>query len=362
MNEVERALRSQVEALTATGACFLLGWLSGTVVLWGDPRPFTGPSSVILVMALITGLISAAAFGVSAVWHRSGEARPMPHWQIFISSVSTVAVAVTLGGVTGLGMLLLGEILTTGLPGLELGAVGGGIFVGVAVAVAGRFAFQTGVSVSTRNLTSLLFTFLMIGTLFAMTTATDPTWWQRNFSQLGTGGSAWAFNGTLMIAGALVSTIGSYIGRDLHRLLGDGQLRRIGTTVLLWAFAGLALATVGMLPLHSLPLPHTIAAFLTLALLVASSLLTTLTLPDPPLVLRIVTVFTALVAAGTIVTTFFVPVISVTVLEGLLVGVMLLWLTTLTRVLCILVPNVSRPSRRQLVSAGPVQINNWECY
>ncbi|MFC5337360.1 DUF998 domain-containing protein [Leucobacter denitrificans] len=354
MNEVEQALRRQVEALLATGACFLLGLLSGTVILWGDSRPFTGPSSVILIVALVTGVIAAAAFSVSAIRHRSGEARPMPHWQVFVSTVSTAAVAFTLGGVSGLGVLLFGEVLEIGLQGLEVGAVGGGIFVGIAAAVAGRFAFQTGVSVSTRNLTSLLFAFLIIGTLFAMTTATDPTWWQRNFSQLGTGESAFAFNGTLMIAGALVSTIGSYIGRDLHRLLGDGQLRRIGATVLLWAFAGLALAAVGMLPIYLLPLPHAIVAFLTLGLLIASAILTATTLPDPPLALRIVTAVSVVIAVGAFVVTFVVPLISVTVLESLVVGVMLLWLTTLTRVLCILVPNVSRPSRRhQLIAARP---------
>ena len=60
----------------------------------------------------------------------------------------------------------------------------------------------------------------MIGTLFAMVTAADPRWWEANFSQLGVG---WAFNGTLVVAGLLVATVGSYIGRDLHRLLGESM-------------------------------------------------------------------------------------------------------------------------------------------
>ena len=78
----------------------------------------------------------------------------------------------------------------------------------------------------------------------AVVTAADPRWWERNFSQLGVG---WAFNGTLVVAGLLVATVGAYIGRDLHRVLGDDALPRIAAIVALWAVAGAAREHVGVL-------------------------------------------------------------------------------------------------------------------
>ena len=100
--------------------------------------------------------------------------------------------------------------------GLAFGliALSGGPLTATASAAAGWLAFQAGVELRTRDLATLLFSYLTIGTVFAMITAADPRWWERHFSALGSG---WAFNVTMIVAGLLVATIGSYIGRDLHR-------------------------------------------------------------------------------------------------------------------------------------------------
>ena len=121
----------------------------------------------------------------------------------------------------------------------------------MATALGGRLAFQAATGLDTSDLATLLFTFLVIGTVFAMLTASEPTWWEHNFSQLGIGQAVWAFNGTLVVAGLLVGTIGSYIGRDLRRLLKDEAFPKIAAVVALWALAGLALAAVGWFPLDT---------------------------------------------------------------------------------------------------------------
>ena len=59
----------------------------------------------------------------------------------------------------------------------------------------------------------LLVTFIAVGCLAAMVTTSDPEWWKLHFSQLGTFNdlSSFFFNGTLIAAGALVTTFTLYV-------------------------------------------------------------------------------------------------------------------------------------------------------
>lgn len=355
VNDTDRALRQQLHAFWATVCCFLVGAGIGTSLLWGQNHPFSGAGSVTVQTALIAAAIAGAAFIVSSVLHRRGETWPMPRWQKLISNTSSIAVTLAFAGVTGLGVLLAGQVLATGLQGLELGAVGGGMLTGVAAGFAGRLSFQAGINLSTRDLSALLFAFLIIGTVFAMTTATDPTWWERNFSQLGAGG-AWAFNGTLVIAGLLVATIGSYIGRDLHRLLEDEAIPQIAVVVGIWIVAGLALTAVGLLPVDQVPRSHNIAAFAMLVLLVGAAGYTHLVLLERPQVLNGVTVILVVLVAIATILTFGFSVISVTALESIVVGLALLWMTTSIRVLGILTPDISVASQRRYLVPVPRKI------
>ncbi len=345
-------LQQQRRMLWATAVCFAVGLLVGTVALWGGTRPFSGDGSaltsggVLMPTAVVAGIIAAAAFAVSTRMHRAGETAPMPTWQAVVSDISTVAVALALVGVAGLGVLLAGEVLATGLQGLQLPAIGGGLLAGVASALGGRFAFRTGIRLSTRDVASLLFAFLVIGTLFAVLTATDTTWWDRSFSQLGIGAGGWAFNGTVIIAGLLIATTGSYVGRDLHRMLGDAALRGIAVVVVAWAGAGLALAAVGLLPLDQVPVPHAIAAFAALGLIVAAAIATTVLMGELRM-LRVLTAVLVVLIAVAVVLAFVLRMLSVAALEAVVVGLVLLWLSTLVQLLGILAPDESRASSRR---------------
>lgn len=332
--------------LWVTAICFVTGAIAGTVVLWGAARPFSGDGSVIIPIALVAAVIAAVAFTVSTRMHRAGETAPMPPWQAAVSHISAVAVTVALAGVVALGVLLAGEVLANGLEGLTLPAPAGGVFAGVASALGGRLAFRSGRRLSTQDIAGLLASFLVIGTLFAMLTATDPAWWERSFSDLGIGAGGWAFNGTLIVAGLLIATTGSYLGRDLHRMLGDSALPRIAAIVLTWAGAGLALAAVGLLPLDRVRVAHAIAAFSTLGLILLATVLTTLLLRKVGMLRILTIVFVTLVVVATIVA-FGFRMLSVAALEGIVVGLVLLWLTTLVQLLCVLAPDESRPSARR---------------
>ena len=340
---IEAQLREQGRMLSATAIAFAAGALAGTVVLWGAARPFSGDESVILPIAVVAAMIAAAAFVISTRMHRRGETAPMPRWQAIVSNISEIAVTVALAGVTALGVLLAGEVLATGLEGLTLPAVAGGVFTGVAAALGGRLSFGMGVRLSTSDVAGLLFAFLVIGTLFAMITATDPRWWERSFSDLGIGVGGWAFNGTVVVAGLLIATTGSYLGRDLHRMLGDGALASIAAIVLTWAAAGLALSAVGLLPLDRVPLGHGIAAFGALGLILLAAFLT-MRLLRQVVLLRVLTWSLVGIVAVAAVVTFGFRMLSIAALEGIVVGLVLLWLTTLTQLMCALAPDESRPS------------------
>lgn len=347
MDPIERALAEQTRAFWATVGSFLVGATAAVVIFWDDIRPFAGDGSVIFVAAQISAVIGALAFVISSFLHRRGETQFMPTWQTMISNLSFFALIIAIGGVNGMSVLVAGQLLGFGLPGLELGAIGGGLVTGVAASLGGRLAFQAGIDLSTRDLATLLFTFLIIGTVLAMLAEAEPTWWERNFSQLGIGAGAWAFNGTLIVAGLLVGTIGSYIGRDLHRLLDDEAVPQIAGVVTIWILAGLALAAAGWFPLDTQPLPHTIAAFTALVLLLGAAAVTQRILPITPFVLKAVTTLMLFLVAVACVFTFLVPLLTVTALESIVVGLALLWMTTFVRVLSILSPNRSIVSRRR---------------
>lgn len=339
-------LRGETVAVWATVVCFVLGTSAGFLLLGPEPRMLIGSGSLALPAASAAGVIAGGAFVVSTLRHRRNETAPMPRWQRIITDISAIALTVAFAGVAGMGVLLGTQVLAIGLQGLELTLVGGALVTGFAAAVGGRFAFAAGIGLRTADLSSILFGYLVIGTLFAMVTAADPRWWEINFSQLGMGDDAWAFNGTLVVAGALVGTVGAYIGRDLHRILGDPALGRIAVTSGLWIVTGFALAGVGLLPLHRFPEAHNIVAPITLLFFAASMTMTAIVVPGAPRALSITTI-----GVGALVTVAFVlfavfGLITMTALEAMAVGLGLLWMTTLVRVLAILSPDVPRPSAR----------------
>ena len=333
--------------MLVTIGCFVLGTAAGCLVLWGEPRPLAGDGSLGTPAALVAGAIAAASFVVSTLLFRRGETSSMPRWQTLVSNASAAALTIVFAGVTALGVLLGGEILAFGLQGANLPPLGGGLIAGVAAAIGGRFAFAAGIGITTEDLAALLFGYLVVGTLFAMLTAADARWWELNFSQLGSGARGWAFNGTLIVAGLLVATVGSFVGRDVHRLRGDAVLARTAALVGLWVLTGVALACVGVFPLAQAPTAHHASALATLVFFAVSCAVTTLAIPGWPAPLVLVTVGVGALLIGAVVLWKPFGLYSLTVLEVIVVTLGLLWMTTLVRVLAALTPPASRPSGRQ---------------
>jgi len=350
--DTSRGLYDETRTVWATALCFALGTVAGLLALQGPPRALTGPGSLSQPVAVIAGIVAAAAFVVSTVQHRRGETQQMPPWQTAISHASGVALTVAFAAVTAFGVLLGGVVFGAGLHDFTTPALGGALIAGVASAIGGRFAYTAGVGIRTRDLAALLFGFLTIGTLFAMATAADPLWWQQNFSQLGLGARGWAFNGTLVVAGLLFATVGAYIGRDLHRLRGDRALRGIAVVVALWGATGLALAVVGFVPIELNRVVHWIAAIGTLVLFALAAAMSTKALPGPPRALLIATIGLGVLLATAVLLHIPVRLYSSTGLEAIAVGLGLVWMTTFVRVLAVLVPDAPRVSARATLWRG----------
>ena len=109
-------------------------------------------------------MIAAAASVLSTLLHRRRETAPMPPWQTAVSHASTVAITLAVAAVAALGVLTGGEILQLGLQRVEAPTLGGALLAAIASSAGGWLAFQAGVSLTTRDLATLLFAYLTVGT------------------------------------------------------------------------------------------------------------------------------------------------------------------------------------------------------
>ena len=348
----EARVTEERSTLAAWGA-FGLGLVFGLIALGGEPRPITSIATepnVAQPTAGIAATITAASFLLSTLLHRRHETGDMPTWQRAISHVSTATLTVSFAAVAFMAVLTGSEVLALGLQGFEMPTLAGAMLAGTASAAGGWLAFQAGIELRTSNLTALLFSYLTIGTLFAMITSADPRWWQLHFSRLG---SDWAFNLTLIVAGLLVAAIGLYLGRDLHRWMGDTSLGGIAWVVALFAATGIAVACVGLIPTQTVPLPHNIAAFGALGLFALTAVAVTIVLPGPPRMLMLTTLGAGVGIAVAMLLWRPVAIYNLAALEVIAVGILFVWLTTLVRTVGANTPSQSRRSTRSRLLRRP---------
>ena len=136
-------------------------------------------------------------------------------------------------------------VLSLGFIGLEVDAFWAMVLLGVTVGLTVYMAYLSASRMSTQRMSSLLMSFVAIGTLTAMVTSPDPLWWEIHFSQLGTFGdfSSLLFNGTLIVGGLLVTSFAVYLAADIRALAETGELHsprgeRLVPTLASWTFLG----------------------------------------------------------------------------------------------------------------------------
>lgn len=261
------SLREESFALYAALAAGALGAVIGVVVgLTLPPLPLFDEWSFADIAAIVAGLVAAVA-GSIGYW-RSRRLRGQ-EWRLHLSAVtfSINAVAVVLVHVVlaVLTVLAVFVVLSRGL----VGALVEPFWATVLMAVSsGLVAYRTYLSVSrmtTQRMSSLLMAFVVIGTLTAMVTTTDPDWWKIHFSHLGTfwSISSLMFNGTLIAGGLLVTAFAVSLAHDMQVLADTGALTRQNSPRVIstmFVIMGVMLAGVGIVPVNISLWVHNICA------------------------------------------------------------------------------------------------------
>lgn len=243
-------------ALVLGAIAFVVVGLVAWIVFWNRDLPISGAGSLTEFVAVAGALVALAAFIAGRFVLRTpspalrAEVGPgldvageRLHWFDLVALSLAHAVIVLLGWV-GLGALLERSFI-----GAVVYPFPGALLAGVAAAVTMYAVFLSAARLTPMLLSLVLAVFLVVGALASMLSSSDPLWWQKNLSALGITGdvSALAFNLTLIIAGAIVTTIARYGTATLPTSTPLERQRR-GRVRLGLVLIGVFLACVGIFP------------------------------------------------------------------------------------------------------------------
>jgi len=244
-----------------------LGAVVGLAVVAGNPHlRVSGPGSFGLAAACTTGVVAAV---VSARGYVLSRAMRGQEWRGGLTTatraVATAAVVIAHTAMAFLGTYALFVVLSKAVIGMRVHAFFGAVLMALAVAVTTYMVARSVARTTTQRMTSLLMSFVVVGTLTSAVTTSDPLWWTVHFSQLGTYGdlSSWIFNGTLVAGGLLVATFAVYLAHDMSALVASGTLTNPAapaTVPRLFVIMGVMLAIVGVVPVDVSFAVHSAAA------------------------------------------------------------------------------------------------------
>ena len=261
-----RTVRVETEAIYAALSAGVLGAILGTIATWGAALEFWGwPSAGSMASFGAAGVaIAAAATAYSRSARQAGQEwrKELRTWRVV---VNTVSVTVVHAALAALATAIVYIVLALGFVGLVLRPFGGAILGAVSIGLVAYLTYLSASRMTTQRMSSLLVSFVALGTLSAMATSPEQGWWRYHFSELGTFGtfSSFAFNGTLIAGGLLVTTFATYVQSDLAALVKAGRLgsrRAPGAIAVLFAIMGVMLALVGIVPLNVNEPIHNISA------------------------------------------------------------------------------------------------------
>lgn len=252
--EAEAILAASVSGIAGAVIGLLLGMTGAATQLWGNWS--------FAVWAALAAAVAAAVSSAVGYWRARTTSsvqwrREISSWRYVVSTVSVVIAHVALTAIATLSMF---AVLARSFIGVQLNSFWTTVLLGVTTGIAAWLTYLSASRMTTARLTTLLVSFIAIGTIAAMLTASDPLWWEYHFSQLGTFGdlSSFLFNGTLIAGGLLVTTFTLYVGEDLRALGESERAIRIVSTALF--IMGVMLACVGIFPVHVHLLLHNLSA------------------------------------------------------------------------------------------------------
>lgn len=257
------AVTSESQALGVGAGAFLLLGVATFLLAGREPVPLAGRGSAGDIAAVGTSVLGAAAVVTGLLRRRRLEPEGPPSAGRTRRIIDTAALALAHGSIFLLGWLALFSIFQQAFQGAVLYPLAAAILVGTAGALSAYGAYLSAVSMNSYRLAAVLAVFLVTGVLTSMLTAENPLWWQEHLSALGasSGVSGVAFNVTLIVAGAVVTTLAGYATRTLEAAAGTASARRsVGMLQGGIVLIGVLLACVGIFPVDERFGLHTAAA------------------------------------------------------------------------------------------------------
>ncbi|MFE6967346.1 DUF998 domain-containing protein [Agromyces sp. NPDC057679] len=261
--------RAESEAVYAALSAGLVGAIYGLLLGWVVPdRPVAGAADSFATWAATGAGIVAAVASSIGYWrarHRPGQEwrESLPVWKGIVNTASVVVVHAALAFVAVYALYRMFERGFIGLPIVTFWSV---VMMAVTLGLTAWIVYLSVSAMTTQRMSSLMLAFIAIGTLTAMVTTPDPTWWTIHFSHLGTFEddlSSWLFNGTLIAAGLLVTTFAVYVAHDMRALAAVGVLenpRAPRVVPVLFVIMGIMLACVGIFPVDVNMTAHNLSA------------------------------------------------------------------------------------------------------
>lgn len=255
-------------ALLLGAAAFVVGAAVAAVVFWGRDVAISGPGSLGQFVALGAAVVAIVAFIAGRLVIRV----PNPNLQHDLPRDLDVpgarlhwfdlaALAIAHGVIALLGWIGIADLLEQSFIGAVVFPLPAAVLTGVGLAVTGYVVFLSAVRLTPMLLSLVLAVFLVVGALAAMLSSSDPEWWKENLSALGITNdlSSFAFNLTLIIAGAIVTIIARYATASLPAAT-PVELRRRSLVRLGLILIGVFLACVGIFPVSEFFLLHNTVA------------------------------------------------------------------------------------------------------
>ncbi|MWB98997.1 DUF998 domain-containing protein [Agromyces seonyuensis] len=232
-------------ALLLGAAALVVVGLVALPVFWGQDVPISGRGSVGQFVAISSGIVALPAFVLGRLVARRGGA--VTGALAVLRWFDDAALALAHALIVLLGWTALSDVFARSFEGAEVFSIPAIILSGAAAAVSAYAVYLSAVRLTPVLLSLVLAVFLVIGIVTSMLTSTDPEWWKMNLSALGMTDdlSAFAFNLTLIVAGAIVTIVARAGTAELPADDGDAGHGRRSVRISL-VLIGIFLACVGI--------------------------------------------------------------------------------------------------------------------
>lgn len=235
------------------------------IVFRFQDAPIAGPGSVGQFSAVASAAVAVVTFALAFVLRRHAvrDSASPDHTALSTSTrildvLDIAALSVAHAVIALLSWTLLANILEMSFVGAEIFALPLVVLSAAAGAATAYVVAYSATHMDLQLLAVVLATFLVLGVMSSMLTASDPLWWKDNLSALGMTNdlSAYTFNLTLIVAGFIVTTLARYATRDIHSQNSRG-IARVRTSLIA---VGVLLGCVGIFPVDQYFALHTAAA------------------------------------------------------------------------------------------------------